>query len=269
MKDKRYPEPVESLLLILGIFFFISVLTILSGFLLKNSDSEGLGNSGIYLFFIFAGSLYLLIPLLYSRKKQYDINRLFRFNKVPYSVVILSIFIALSLSILSDELSRLLDLIIPMPQWLSDQITESMKTNDPFGFFLLLIGVVFVAAVAEEGLIRGFLQTSLEQKGDATRAVLLSAITWTFIHTNPWWAVQFFVLGVIFGYLAWRTNSVYPSIIAHGLNNLIALLFINFELEEKLTWYTWKGHISPILLLISIAVLVWSVRQLDLTYQSE
>ena len=267
MENKQYPEPVESLLLILGIYFAIFALTILAGSLLETAFLPGNDTRGLYLFFIFAGSLYLLIPFAYAYKKKYDLYHLFRFKKVPLYVIILSILIALSLSILSDELSRLLDMVIPMPQWLTKQISESMKTDNTLDFILLFIGVVIVAAITEEGLIRGFLQTSLEQKGDVTRAVLLSAITWTFIHTNPWWAIQFFVLGVIFGYLAWRTDSVYPSIIAHGINNMIALFFINFDLEEKLSWYSWGEHVSPLLLIVSAGIIFWSIRQLDAYYK--
>jgi membrane protease YdiL (CAAX protease family) len=267
MENKRYPEPVESLLLILGIYFAIFALTIITGSLLETAFLPGNDTKGLYLFFIFAGSLYLLIPFAYAYKKKYDLYHLFRFKKVPLNVIILSILIALSLSILSDELSRLLDMIIPMPDWLTKQITESMKTDNTLDFILLFIGVVIVAAVTEEGLIRGFLQTSLEQKGDVTRAVLLSAITWTFIHTNPWWAIQFFVLGVIFGYLAWRTDSVYPSMIAHGINNMIALFFINFDLEEKLSWYSYGEHVSPLLLIGSAGIIYWSIRQLDAFYR--
>ncbi len=268
MKNKRYPEPVESLLLILGIYFVIFTLTMIAGSLLGTAFLPGNDTKGLYLFFIFAGSLYLFIPVFYAYLKKYDIYHLFRFKKIPLYVIFLSVLIALSLSVLSDELSRLLDMIIPMPEWLNKQISDSMKTDNIFDFILLFIGVVLVAAITEEGLIRGFLQTSLEQKGDVTRAVLLSAITWTFIHTNPWWAIQFFILGIVFGYLAWRTDSIYPSMIAHGINNMIALFFINFDLEEKLSWYSWGVHVSPLLLIISAAVIVWSIKQLDAFYRS-
>ncbi len=269
MENKKYPEPVESLIVILGIYFGIFILALIFSSLFESSLQPGNNTKSIYLFFIFAGSFYLLIPLVYAYKKQYNLYHLFRFKKVPFHVVILSLFIAFSLSILSDELSRLLDLIIPMPEWLIEQINDSMKVDNTTDFVLLFMGVVLIAAVAEEGLIRGFLQTSLEQKGDVTRAVLLSAITWTFIHTNPWWAIQFFVLGMVFGYLAWRTDSVIPSMIAHGINNLIALLFINFNLEEKMEWYTWQGHVSPILLILSLGLIYWSIKQLDSYYRAD
>ena len=42
------------------------------------------------------------------------------------------------------------------------------------------------------------------------------------ISTNPFWAVQIFIMGVIIGFLAWRTDSVIPGIIVHALNNFDA-----------------------------------------------
>ncbi len=96
---------------------------------------------------------------------------------------------------------------------------------------LLLFGVVIIAAVSEEMIFRGFLQISLEKKGDINRAVILSSITWTLIHVNPYWAIQIFITGVILGFLAWRTDSAYPSMIVHAANNFLSLLFINMDIE--------------------------------------
>jgi len=105
-----------------------------------------------------------------------------------------------------------------------------------------------------------------ERKGDITRAVILTSLSWALIHANPYWAVQIFVMGVIIGFLAWKTNSVFPGIIVHMVNNLISLIFINSDMDSIIDWYLTGGHVNPIMLLPSIIILVWSIRKISFIY---
>jgi len=121
--------------------------------------------------------------------------------------------------------------------------------------------------VSEEILFRGFLQVSLEKKGDITRAVILSSVTWTIIHVNPYWAIQIFVTGVILGFIAWRTNSVYPSMIVHATNNFLSLMVINYNLEESMDWYFLGDHISPVVFVIALGILIICIRRISAYYK--
>ena len=117
-------------------------------------------------------------------------------------------------------------------------------------------------------MFRGFLQVSLERRGDITRAVILSSISWTIIHINPYWAIQIFITGIILGFLAWRTNSVFPSIIVHATNNFVSLVAINIDLEGSLDWYQLGEHVSPIIIIIAAGVLIIAIRHISNLYQS-
>jgi membrane protease YdiL (CAAX protease family) len=76
-----------------------------------------------------------------------------------------------------------------------------------------VIGVVVLAApLIEELMFRGFFQRILEyRQGDITKSVLLSAMVFALIHFNPWWIVQIYLMGLFMGYMAWRTDSIWPS----------------------------------------------------------
>ncbi len=266
-EQKQFPEPVEALLLVLAVFA-ISILSVFSLSLLNQSD---LGNPETIIqntryYYIFGGSLFLIIPLFYARFRGYPIRRVFRLNPVPGSVALLSIPIGLALTVLSDELDRLLGFIITVPQWVYEMMYP-LKAETTSDWFLILTGAVLVAAVAEEVLFRGLLQISLERKGDVTRAVLLSALAWTLVHTNPYWAVEIFIMGIFMGFLAWRTNSIIPPVIVHALNNFIGVWMLNMNLEESMQWYEWNGHVSPVVLVIAMVVLVWGLRRISAPYQ--
>jgi membrane protease YdiL (CAAX protease family) len=166
--------------------------------------------------------------------------------------------------VIGDELDRLIQIFVPVPQWFIDEL-QFMKAESGTEWLMLILGVVLLAAFAEELLFRGFLQVSLERKGDPTRAVLLTSLTWTMVHMNPFWAIQIFIIGVVIGFLAWRTNSVIPSIIVHGMNNLLSLIFYN--IGDQIPWYLMGNHVSIYLLLPAAFVLVWCIRHLTALYR--
>jgi membrane protease YdiL (CAAX protease family) len=267
MQKQKYPEPVEALSIILATFALLIILSVIYSVIVSSGLSAEAIDKNLRLFFIFGGSLFLIVPLTYASVRNYEIRELFRFRSVPLQILIMSVIAGLAFSILSDELDRLLSLVIPIPEWLSEQL-EPLRANSFMDWFMIIFGAVIVASVAEEGLFRGFLQVTLEKKGDVTRAVILAAITWTLIHMNIYWAIQIFLMGIFIGYLAWLTDSIIPSIITHGLNNLLAVLFLNLDLEARLKWYTLGNHVSPVVLVIAAGTLYWSVREMVIFYRS-
>ena len=91
--------------------------------------------------------------------------------------------------------------------------------------WLLLVAFAIGAPVSEELFARGFLyrgwsKSSLRVPG----AILLSSLAWTALHLQYDWFFfgEIFSIGLLFGYLRYRTNSTWLTIVLHGLNNLAA-----------------------------------------------
>jgi membrane protease YdiL (CAAX protease family) len=91
--------------------------------------------------------------------------------------------------------------------------------------WLLLIAFCVAAPVSEELFARGFLyrgwsESSLRVPG----AILLSSLAWTALHLQYDWFFfgEVFSIGLLFGYLRYRSNSLWLTIILHGINNLAA-----------------------------------------------
>ena len=266
MEKKQFPEPIEALILILftfGFIFGVTVIISLVAILFKtNSILEG--NASIL--FIIGGIVFIIVPIFYVKLRNYNAATLFRLNIPPGEVLLLCIPLGLSLGILTDEVDRIVQIFLPTPEIFLKYL-DSLKAQTSFDWILLLLGVVILASISEELLFRGFLQVSLEKKGDITRAVILSSVTWTIIHINPYWAIQIFITGVIIGFLAWRTNSVFPSMTVHATNNFVSLLAINLNLEDSLDWYLLGSHVSPVVLVIAAAVLILSIRRISMYYK--
>lgn len=83
---------------------------------------------------------------------------------------------------------------------------------------LLFIKTAIVPALIEEFAVRGFLLQSMRKFGDGF-AIVMSSLVFSLLHAN---AVQIpfaFMAGLVLGYVFCKTNSIWPSVIVHFLNN--------------------------------------------------
>ena len=125
-----------------------------------------------------------------------------------------------------------------------------MQPESTLGYVFLFLAVVIVAPIGEEIVFRGFLQKFLEDYWkDITRAVLVTSLFFAMIHFNPFWTIQIYLLGIVLGFLAWKTKSVIPSIILHSVNNGSAYILSIFD-DTSLNIYLWNDNVSPAFILL-------------------
>ncbi|KAA3613204.1 MAG: CPBP family intramembrane metalloprotease [Calditrichaeota bacterium] len=263
MNKIKIPEPVEALVVVLLSFsglvlFSLTFLGFISGGTENQSDTTLFS-----MIFMFGKIVFFGLPVFYCYKKNYPLQKIFKIKPVSKEVIIFSIIIGLSLIAITDEIQRLVDLIVPMP----DSMKELLKSAKDVGgmeWALLFIGSIFIAPLADEGLFRGFLQVSLEEKGDPVRAVILTSVTWALIHISPYLAIPIFILGIFLGYLSWKTKSILPSIVIQALFGFIAVILLDSSLEEGFnSWYLMGDHVSPFILILSGGGLYYSIKMID------
>jgi len=208
------------------------------------SNPESPQKAYTFLSFII-GQTFMLVPLIwYLISKNQPIIKTLRLKSVSPSTIFNTILLSFGIIILSDELDKIIQIFIKAPEYVVD-LDGMLRPESVNGFILLFIAVAIIAPLGEELLFRGFFQQVLENHWkDITRAVLVTAMIFAFIHMNPFWFAQIYLLGIILGFLAWKTNSVVPSLILHGLNNSMALLF-SFSKVTESPFYMWSGHIAP------------------------
>ncbi len=255
-----FPRPLETFLVIIASFLFVVVITQAVLFLLvPDVESFDQSSTGLKILLTFGELGLIIIPLLFIKSRNLSYREVFRWNPIPMNMILWSIVLGLSISIVGDELDRLISIIIPAPEFLGE-ISQALRISSFTDFIILFSGTVLAAAFIEESIIRGFLQQSLEKYQDVTRAVIYASLAWTIIHGVLYWAIQIFLLGIILGLLAWRSNSIIPSVIAHGINNLAALFYYNINQQVLTGSYLWGDHVSPVFLIPAIAGLVYGVK---------
>jgi hypothetical protein len=90
---------------------------------------------------------------------------------------------------------------------------------------LLWVVLLVVAPISEEVLFRGFLFEGLAQsRVGSVGAIGLSSALWAGIHLqyDLYGIADVFVSGLLLGLARWKTNSLFTSMVMHGLMNLIA-----------------------------------------------
>lgn len=202
------------------------------------------------------GELLLIVPALvvvFFRRMSFI--QTFRVQPVQWKTLAATCVLFLPVFILSDELDRIMQHFFPMPlEWYQSMVDLVRFTSWPQTIAVLLAGVVF-AALSEELLFRGLVQRTLEIVREPAAAIVSSSVLFALVHFNPWSSIQILFLGLVLGYIAWKSGSVFPSMIMHGFNNLLSLLMINAP-ENSLRWYAGEQHIRVIWLIVAAAAAI-------------
>lgn len=108
-------------------------------------------------------------------------------------------------------------------------VTDSYRTaKDAGSLSLLLIGLCVAAPVMEEFSVRGFLFRGWSQSFlGPIGAIVLSSALWAAMHVqyNWYYVSQVFFMGLIFGYLRYRSGSTWLTVMTHGFWNLAVMVW--------------------------------------------
>jgi membrane protease YdiL (CAAX protease family) len=121
---------------------------------------------------------------------------------------------------------------VPMvPPFVVDAYTTARDTNT---LVLLAVALVVAAPLAEEVLFRGFMYRGLSvTRVGVIGAILIPTALWTILHQqyDAFYLGYVFVLGLVFGWLRWRSGSILVPMIVHALVNAAALVQTAFIFE--------------------------------------
>ncbi len=163
----------------------------------------------------------ILLPnLLYLKIKGYSIKEAIRFNKISLKQIIFTVLII----VFSYPIAVFLNLIAIT---ILTNFTPVSPTTVPIptsnGEYLLGLFVVALApGICEEIMFRGTMMLGYDKMG-YKKSIFITAILFGIFHFNIMNLLGPTFLGIILGFLVYKTNSILSSMIAHTLNNGIAL----------------------------------------------
>ncbi|MDO5510634.1 MAG: type II CAAX endopeptidase family protein [Weeksellaceae bacterium] len=123
------------------------------------------------------------------------------------------------------------------------------------------ITICILAPLIEELLFRGFILRGMKNYGvNPWIAIPLSAFLFGAAHMNPWQLLGAGFIGLILGYIYWKTASLWLVIFLHALNNIIAFVItVKSENLEEMIF-----DMQPYFLVIPAAVSIgvaWLIHQ--------
>ncbi|MEQ1825831.1 MAG: CPBP family intramembrane glutamic endopeptidase [Pirellula sp.] len=101
-----------------------------------------------------------------------------------------------------------------------DETAAKLFENMPLA--MVVPWVLFISlfpGFGEEMLFRGLMQRRLLERWRPWTAITVTSLIFALFHLMPHTVVFAFPIGMWFGYIAWKTGSIWPTILAHVLIN--------------------------------------------------
>ena len=138
----------------------------------------------------------------------------------PWVVLIWCVLAALGAIIPSTWLQELMP---PLPNIAEEEFDMILRNR--YGY--LVIGLM--APLAEEVVFRGGVLKELLRwkEGKPWVGIAISALLFSAVHMNPAQLPHTFLVGLLLGWMYYRTNSIVPGVVYHWVNNTVAYVMYN------------------------------------------
>lgn len=121
---------------------------------------------------------------------------------------------------LANIISQFISAAIPEAGQKFKSVMDSVLVD---GNIFGVIATALLGPIAEELVFRGLLVKNAKKEFGLIGCMVLSGIAFGIMHLNPIQGIYAIPLGMIFAYFAYRYNSIIPTILAHIINNSIAV----------------------------------------------
>ena len=177
----------------------------------------------IFTFIIQVLILFLLSVSGFSFLTKKDKNTVFReykFNKISKKLIFLCVLMGFVVYFLNSYIASFFYFILSLFGYSSSNL---ISTHTVYPIWMLILNLIFTAvlpAVCEETAHRGMLLSQIGKR-NTVMAIIISSLLFGLLHINIY---QFFyatILGVLLAKLTLQTNSIYPAMIIHFMNNAL------------------------------------------------
>ena len=121
--------------------------------------------------------------------------------------------------------------------------------------------IAILPGLCEETLFRGVIQGTFEKKG-IWKGIIYTAILFGAYHLNPWNFIPAVMLGILFGFITVRTNSIVPAMICHACNNGMAVIVAFIYREKTKTEPYLLVSVLTVLFVVVLAEFIYHTRHI-------
>lgn len=128
-------------------------------------------------------------------------------------------------------------LLVPLLYWILGPLLDARALGDParalneqagstLAFVVLTVVVVVGAPIAEELFFRGMLQRALRRRMAPAPAIVVTALAFGLSHFETVQLPALVGLGLVLGWMAHRTGTLAPAILAHSAFNAVTMAML-------------------------------------------
>lgn len=244
-------HPFGSLLLLLSLFFACAVLFGILAFVaailiydidsitLLSNSTTALNIESLRLIQIISSfGMFVIASIFFAKLESPDWINYLGFKKVKLPLILLTIFIMLSMSPVMEFINELNKKMV-FPATLKDielwmrvkeqQMEEATKQflimNNASVFMINMLMLAIIPGIGEELIFRACLQKIFTRwTNNYHLAIWITAIIFSAIHFQFYGFIPRMLLGALFGYLLVWSGSIWLPIMAHFLNNAMAVV---------------------------------------------
>ncbi|MCH7657074.1 MAG: CPBP family intramembrane metalloprotease [Bacteroidetes bacterium] len=206
------------------------------------SDFENVRNIAVLKYFQIVQTLGLFVvpPFIIVFFLYGEVWKSLQLKSLPEWHMAIRVILIMIIGLPVINLLAMWNLQIDLPQWLNSveewmkameetakKLTDMFLTTDSIGGFLInLLMIAILPAVGEELLFRGILQRFLiEWLRNRHVGVLIASILFSALHLQFFGFFPRLLLGILFGYLFLWSKNLWLPILAHFVNNGVAVIF--------------------------------------------
>ncbi|MBQ4101510.1 MAG: CPBP family intramembrane metalloprotease [Oscillospiraceae bacterium] len=224
---------------------------------------ENFLNGDLYLWLlqliVYAPSL--LVPfLIYGATQKFRVRGGFSTQNITPCLLIVTVFSGMALCSVSSLFGSFAAGIFESLTGLTSSADVEAPTSVG-GIVLYFISLAILPPFVEEYIFRGIILRSLTPFGNAF-AICVSSAIFAMVHGSITQWVATFMMGVIFGFLAIKTGSLWPSILLHFVNNATAAVQMLFLQRQGEAAYSMIFYPTQILLsVLGFVILIFAIKK--------
>ena len=199
----------------------------------------------------------ILTILLFLWAKWSEVSRHWVRTR-PWFVLFWCVLAALGALVPSTWLQELMP---ALPNFAEQEFDMILK--DRWGY--IIVGLL--APFAEELVFRGaVLRSLLRWNSNQWIGISLSALLFAVIHMNPAQMPHAFLIGLLLGWMYWRTDSIVPGVVYHWVNNTVAYVLYNLYPDPDMTLLDLFGNQQRVMMALVFSLLIFlpALYQLNL-----
>ena len=208
----------------------------------------------------------IVVFLLIYRSRKKNVKAELQIVKTSKSNIIIGIGLGISAWLFNTGFISLVQEVGLLKEHFS--IMENMLAPLSEGSILIsLLTVGIVAPFTEEFIFRGVIFKTLNKNISILGTIIIQALFFGIFHGNLIQGIYATLLGLVLGYITYRTRSLWPSIIIHIINNTIATIspFILNNVPSTMTIL-----ISFIIIgALGITILIYFINKINIRYKSK